>query len=101
MSKNSAPAVQAKVRLYQAASGKSTLLGFAELVVADSFVIKDIRIVQGKEAPFISFPQRKGTGEREKEYFDIVHPITSEAYQAAREAIVAEYNRAGGRAMGL
>lgn len=98
---NGVPRLEAKVRLYSGSNnGKADLLGFAELVIAGAFVIKDIRILQskdkGKGGVFVSFPSKKGTGDRESEYFDIAHPITIEAYDKARQAIVEAFDRARG-----
>jgi DNA-binding cell septation regulator SpoVG len=75
----------AHVRLYKNESESSNLLGVAELVIAEAFVIRGIRILMGEASgdrpagPFIGFPARKGTGKLEDRYFDIAHPITAEA----------------------
>lgn len=100
MSAQTLPQMQAKVKLYHHTSGNRELLGFAELVIANSFVIKSISIVKslhGEDAqPFVSFPSKKGTGDRAEEYFDIAHPITAEAYQRASEQILKAYEKAAG-----
>ena len=94
------PKLEAKVRLYRDAQGRAELLGFADLVIAEAFVIKGIRIVavKGEEGtpgePFISFPSRKGTGQ--DKYFDVAHPITAEAHQRAKEVVLEAYQLAAG-----
>ncbi|MBI4375353.1 MAG: septation protein SpoVG family protein [Elusimicrobia bacterium] len=101
MGNNVVPRLDTRIRVYQGpeGAGKAKLLGFAELVIAGSFVIKDIRILapkgsKDKEEAFVFFPSRKGSGERESEYFDIAHPITAEARAAAQEAILSAYRKA-------
>ena len=95
------PKLEAKVRLYHDVHGRAELLGFADLSIAESFVIKGIRIVVSKEEgsggdPFISFPSRKGS--EAGKYFDIAHPISSEAHQRAKETIMEAYKEAVARA---
>ena len=90
------PPLDARVRLYRALSEKQELLGFAELVVAGAFVIKNIRIVRSRKddeagEPFLAFPDRKGSGAGKDKFFKIAHPITSEARKAASETILRVY----------
>lgn len=103
------PVLTTKVKLYHDASGKAELLGFADMVIGGSFVIKGIRILKGKPTedkpggPFISFPSKKGSNGSDK-YFDIAHPVTSEAYEAAKESVFAAFedeSKKGGSDMGI
>lgn len=94
------PSLMAKVRPYRShnTQGNSELLGFADLIIGEAFVIKDIRIVKslaesGKQ-PFVSFPSKKGSGTAEGKYFDIAHPITADAYRTACELILRTYQEA-------
>ncbi|MBI5244795.1 MAG: septation protein SpoVG family protein [Elusimicrobia bacterium] len=91
------PGLATRIRLYRGPAGKggAQLLGFAELVIAGAFVIKDIRILKvlSKEkdgSVFVSFPSRLQPG-GEKRYYDVAHPITAEAYQEAKDAILSAY----------
>jgi len=90
------PKMSSRVRVHNAKSGKSELLGFAELVVGGAFVIKDIRIVRtlgpgGKV--FISFPERRGKGASSEEWFGVAHPITAQAYKRAAGVILEAYEK--------
>lgn len=88
------PGMQAKVRLYQGKEGGS-LLGFAQLTVAGTFVIKDIRIVRSSaNGPFVAFPSRKAVGPGESKFYDIAHPVTAEAHRRATGMILAAYREA-------
>lgn len=93
------PGLEVKVRLFQQLQGKRELLGFAELAIAGSFVIKDICIIRSRAddkegEPFVSYPSKKGTGANEGKYFNVAHPITSEARHRAEEAILQAYREA-------
>ena len=94
---NVLPKLEAKVRLYRAEGGETQLLGFADLLIAESFVIKGLRIMMSKPredkpgGPFISFPSRKGTGASEDKYFEVAHPVTAEARAAVKELVLNAY----------
>ena len=64
--------------------------GIASVLLDDCFVIRDIRIIEGKEGLFIAMPSRKNA---EGEYHDIAHTINKETRQLFEEAILAEYNK--------
>ena len=54
----------------------------------DTFVVHDIKIIDGNEKMFVAMPSRKTpTGE----FKDIVHPITSEMREELQNAIIAKY----------
>jgi len=97
------PELQPKVRLYHEAKGNRELLGFAELVIGGSFVIKDITIVRAKQngngagQPFVSFPSKKRSDANGDRWFDVAYPITAEAYRLASEAILNAYQEAAGK----
>lgn len=92
------PKMSTRVKLYGGppSQGGAQLLAFAQLVISDAFVIKDIRVVKakpkdgGEEYTFVAFPQRKG----KEDYVDVAHPITADAYRAARDMILAAYEEA-------
>ncbi|HVE11817.1 MAG TPA: SpoVG family protein [Elusimicrobiota bacterium] len=91
------PGLAARVRLFRSESGKAVLLGFADLTIAESFVIKGIRILEtkaqegGSAGTFVSFPRRKGGEER---YFDVAHPVTAAARDKAQAVILESYRSA-------
>ena len=64
--------------------------GIASVLLDDCFVIRDIRIIEGKEGLFIAIPSRKNA---DGEYHDIAHPINAETRQMFEEAIFEEYNK--------
>jgi DNA-binding cell septation regulator SpoVG len=86
------------------ARGGACLLGFAELVIGGSFVIRDIRIMKvdkdGEESVFVAFPSRKRSGVTEgpKAYYDVAFPITSESYKQATGLILKAFEDAAAKA---
>jgi DNA-binding cell septation regulator SpoVG len=99
------PKLDARVRPYQDQSSRPTrLMAFADLVIADSFVIRNIRVLkkaEGDDAPFVVFPAEKGKGALADRWFDLAHPVTLEARNAAIGLILEKYQQAsaGGAAL--
>ena len=89
------PKLDARVRPYNDPSDRPTkLLAFAELMIADAFVIKGIRILGKADEPtepFVVFPAEKGKGATADRWFDLAHPVTMEARNAAIGLILAKY----------
>ena len=68
----------------------SRMKGIASVTLDDSFVIHDIRIIEGDEGLFIAMPSRKtATGT----YRDIAHPINQEVRQLFEETIFEAYKK--------
>lgn len=57
----------------------------------DSFVVHDIKIIEGQNGLFIAMPSRKVA---EGDYRDIAHPINSDTRASLQEIILAEYDKA-------
>jgi DNA-binding cell septation regulator SpoVG len=71
-------------------------MGFADLVIGGAFVIRGLRILRKSdgEGPFVAFPSRRGTGEQQDKYFEVAHPITSEARAAVAEIVLEGFKKA-------
>ena len=69
---------------------ETKMKGIASVLIDDCFVIRDIRIIEGKEGLFIAMPSRKNAN---GEYHDIAHPINAETRKMFEDAILAEYNK--------
>ena len=66
------------------------LRAFVSIVLDGSFMVNDIKVIQGKDGFFISMPSRRKKNGRFK---DIAHPLNQETRQAMEDRIVAEYQR--------
>lgn len=66
----------------------SKVLGIAVVVLDDCFKVRQIRIINGDNGPFIAMPSKpKPNGE----FFDIAHPLNQETRAMFTEAILAKY----------
>ncbi|MCL2838081.1 MAG: septation regulator SpoVG [Oscillospiraceae bacterium] len=60
----------------------------ASVTFDDSFVVHDIKIIEGTDKLFIAMPSRKTP---DGEYKDIAHPINTEMRETLSESIMAKY----------
>ncbi len=97
------PELKANIRLHEDRTTHPTrLLAFAELTIAGCFVIKGIRILQrtdksnipGDEAPFVVFPAERRVTAGSNRWYDLAHPTTTEAREAAVRVIMDAYDKA-------
>lgn len=72
-------------------SAESKMKAVVSVTFDNSFVVHDIKIIEGQEKLFTAMPSRKT---QEGEFKDIAHPINREMRLKLEEAILAEYNRA-------
>jgi DNA-binding cell septation regulator SpoVG len=90
------PKLDARVRPFEDRSDRPTkLMAFAELTIADAFVIKGIRVLKrnepGDDEPFVVFPAEKGKGTAQDRWFDVAHPVTAQARAAACALVLERY----------
>jgi len=78
-----------EVKVYPKDQGK--VKGFAQITFDNEFVVKNLRIIQGKERFFVAMPSRK---KRDGTHEDVAHPITNELRQKIEQAVLDEYKKA-------
>ncbi len=66
------------------------LKAFVNITLDNCFVIRGLKVIEGKNGLFISMPSRQG---RDGTYQDIAHPINNETRRKMEEVILAEYNK--------
>ena len=66
------------------------LKAFASITLENSFVIRGLKIIEGKTGTFVAMPSRK---RKDGEYQDIAHPINNEARAEMEQIVLAEYER--------
>lgn len=67
----------------------SCVKGYATVTLDDCFVVRNIRIIEGKEKLFIAMPSRKINDEIHE---DVAHPINKETRKMFEDKIIEEYN---------
>jgi stage V sporulation protein G len=66
------------------------LKAFASITLDNCFVIRGLKIIEGKTGTFVAMPSRK---RKDGEYQDIAHPINNEAREEMESIVLAEYRR--------
>lgn len=80
-----------EVRVFKLGNQESTLKAFASITIDDAVCITGIRIIEGKIGLFMSMPQSK---DNDGEYHDVAFPITKEAREEIRDAVLDAYEDA-------
>lgn len=77
------------VRLNRYEDDDSTLKAFVDIAIGD-FMIKGLRIVQGKKGLFLSMPAEQG---KDGKWYDTFHPLTKQARDALSQAVLEVYQQ--------
>jgi stage V sporulation protein G len=76
-----------EIRVYPVQEEK--LKAFVSIVLDRSFMVNDIKVIQGKEGLFISMPSRR---KKNGEFKDVAHPLNQETRRWMEERILGEYH---------
>ena len=71
-------------------SAESKMKAVVSVTFDDSFVVHDIKIIEGQDKLFTAMPSRKT---QDGEFKDIAHPINRDMRLKLEDAILAEYHR--------
>ena len=74
-------------RLYKF-DGDSRLKAFVDVVVAELFLIKGLRIVDGKKGMFVGMPRQQG---RDGQWYQTVLPLNEEIKNRLDEIVIKAY----------
>jgi len=72
---------------------ESKLKAFATITFDNTFVVHNVKIVNGKKGLIVSMPSRKV---KDGSFKDIAHPITNEFRSKLEKAVLDAYNKAIG-----
>jgi stage V sporulation protein G len=67
------------------------LKAFVNITFDDVFVVRGLKVIQGKNGLFVCMPSRKV---EDGSYKDIAHPIKNEFRRKLEERVIAEYEKA-------
>lgn len=84
------PSIKASIDNFT--DGSTNLKAYATATIGGSFVIKGIRIIEGKNGLFAQMPQRSFTDKNGKtQYRETFYPITAEARENLNKTVVNAY----------
>jgi len=65
------------------------LKAYATIVFDDSFIVRDLKVIEGNKGLFVSMPSRK---RKDGSFRDIVHPLNSEMRKQIEDAVINKFN---------
>ncbi|MGB8468146.1 MAG: septation regulator SpoVG [Candidatus Babeliales bacterium] len=80
-----------EVKVYPA-KDNSRLKAYATIVFDNSFIVRDLKVIEGNKGLFVSMPSRR---RKDGSFRDIVHPLNSETRSVIEQAVIAEFEKAG------
>ena len=75
------------IKIYPVADS-DPLLAFVRIIIDDCFLVRDIKVIQGKKGLFVAMPSLKG---RNGSFRDVVHPIDQTTRLWMEEMILDAY----------
>jgi stage V sporulation protein G len=75
------------VRVYRY-EGEAKTKAFLDVRIG-KYIVKGLKLVEGKNGLFVSMPQEKG---KDDKWYDTFMPVTKEAGQALSDIVMAAYN---------
>jgi stage V sporulation protein G len=67
------------------------LKAFVNIVFDDIFIVKNIKVIEGKNGLFIAMPSQRG---KNGEFHDIAHPLNTETRKNIERLVLDAYNEA-------
>lgn len=68
--------------------GEGSAKAFCDLVIGDSFLIKGIAVVEGKNGLFVSMPREQG---KDGNWYDMAFPLSREVREQISGMVLAAY----------
>jgi stage V sporulation protein G len=80
--------VKIEVARLRKLNDNGSLKAFADIVVGNSFLIKGMRVIEGKKGFFVGMPQGQG---KDGKWYPHVFPVTKEAKEVLEEIVLNAY----------
>lgn len=71
-------------------SGESNLKAFADVTFGGVFIVKGLRIVEGRNGLFVAMPSIKG---KDGKWYDRAYPLTKEFRDMLNELVLEAYEK--------
>ncbi len=80
--------VPLQVKRMNRVDGEGTARAFCDVAIAGSFLVKGVKVIEGKKGLFVSMPREQG---KDGNWYDTVVPLTKEARQQIGETVLSAY----------
>ncbi len=76
-----------EVKVFPATDG-GRLKAYATIVFDDCFIVRDLKIIEGRKGHFVSMPSRR---RKDGTFRDVVHPLNSEMRSEIENRLIQEF----------
>ena len=67
---------------------ESNLKAFADVTFAGMFLVKGLKVVEGKNGLFVAMPREKG---KDGKWYETAHPLTKEFRELLNDVVLSAY----------
>jgi len=78
-----------KVERFHSLAENGPSKAFCDLLLMDQFIVKGLRVVQGKEGLFVSMPQQQG---RDGKWYDTFYPVSVDLRKDIQDYVLDKYS---------
>ncbi len=86
------PKIEVKID-YVSNDPNSVLKAFARVIIADSFVVNGVKVLDAGKGLFFAMPSRKYEKDGQERHADICHAVTKETYKKIKESVLDAYKK--------
>lgn len=90
MEQNYQNSLNITAKVFPVREPRENLLAFASLNLGNGFAVQGVKVLQGKNGPFVAMPQMKNS---KGEWHDIAFPTTKEGREAVNKVVLEEYQK--------
>ena len=81
--------LQVSVKRMTKLDGTGSVKAFCDVTVADSLIIKGLKVVEGKNGLFVSMPREQS---KQGKWYDTVIPLTKDTKEQLTDAVLQAYD---------
>jgi stage V sporulation protein G len=78
-----------KIERIRRLNGEGPTKAFCDLLILDAFLVKGLRVVEGKNGIFVSMPREQG---KDGKWYETFHPVSQEMRKGLQELVLESYN---------
>lgn len=78
-----------KVEKIKTLSGEGPTKAFCDLLILDTFLVRGLRVIEGKNGLFVGMPREQG---RDGKWYETFYPLAKDMRKGLEELILDSYN---------
>ena len=86
------PTVRLEIKRMNRVEGEGTARAFCDVAVADSVLVKGVKVIEGKNGLFVSMPREQG---KDGNWYDTVRPLSKQVREQLSRAVLEAYESGG------